>query len=246
LDELKNFYKLFSFSIFGFITLGTKSICNIDSYFYSSIQGTLESIQIILKNGRINDAYALLRKYYDSTIINIYSNLYLKDNHSLENFIVEKIDNWTTGTERLPEYRIMSQYITNSDKLGTIYRLLNADERYKKIRDRCNNHTHYNFYYNALLNDNEIYLPKRTSALNTFSNDIEQIFILHLSCLFYLSDHYMMSSDYSDYMDMGLPPEEGCEYNVAPFVQNVFNNYIKNTRPEIAKMIEQDSKMKLH
>ena len=70
--------------------MGTKAILNIDTYIFSSIQGTVDSIKTILTNGRINDSYALLRKYYDSTIINIYSSLYLQDNHSLENFIVEK------------------------------------------------------------------------------------------------------------------------------------------------------------
>jgi len=116
LDEMIDFYKSLSFSIFRFMTQGTKAICNIDSYVYSSVQGTLESIKNILRNGRINDSYALLRKYYDSSIINIYSNIYLNDNFSLENFVVEKIDNWLQGKEQLPEYRVMSQYIRKSDR----------------------------------------------------------------------------------------------------------------------------------
>ena len=42
----------------------------------------------------MNDAYTLLRKYYDAAIINIYTNLYLEDNFSIENFVVDKIENW--------------------------------------------------------------------------------------------------------------------------------------------------------
>lgn len=99
LSEYADFYKSLAFSVFGFITQGTKAICNIDSYVYSSIQGTLESIKDILIKGRINDSYALLRKYYDSTIINVYSNLYLNENFSLDNFVVKKIDNWLKGKE---------------------------------------------------------------------------------------------------------------------------------------------------
>ncbi|MGK7936890.1 MAG: hypothetical protein AB4206_14000 [Xenococcaceae cyanobacterium] len=245
LDEMIEFYKSFSFSIFNFITQGTKAICNIDSYVYSSIQGTLESIKNILQNGRINDAYALLRKYYDSTIISVYTNLYLNDNFSLENFVVEKIDNWLKGIEQLPEYRIMSQYIRNSTKLNEINDLLYKDDRYQEIRNRCNDHTHYNFYKNVLLNDNKIYLENRVSTLNTFSKDLEQIFILHISYLFYLNDHYMMSSDYVDSLNCGLTPEEDCQYFVAPYVQNVFNSVIKKNRMDLAEAIKNKTSMKL-
>ena len=95
----------------NWISQGTKAITNIDTYVYSSIQGTLESIHDLLLKGRINDSYALLRKYYDSSIINVYSNLYLSDHVSIDNFIVSQIDNWRKGTETLPEFRIMSKYI---------------------------------------------------------------------------------------------------------------------------------------
>jgi hypothetical protein len=125
-----DFYKSLSWSVFSFCSMGTNAICNIDSYVYSSIQGTLESIRMILNNGRINDAYALLRKYFDSAIINVYSNLYLKDHFSIENFVVEKINNWLKGKERLPEYRIMPNYIRSSDKVAVINNLLYADDRY--------------------------------------------------------------------------------------------------------------------
>ena len=89
LTQYAAFYKDLSFSIMGFMSMGTKSILNIDTYVYSSVQGTLESIYAILAQGRINDSYALLRKYYDVAIINIYSDLYLEDHFSLENFIVD-------------------------------------------------------------------------------------------------------------------------------------------------------------
>lgn len=105
-------------SVFSFASMGTKAFCNIDTYVYSSMQGTVESIKTILLAGRINDAYALLRKYHDSAVINVYSNLYLRNNFSIENFVVEKIHNWLQGKEKLPEYRIMSQYIKTSEALS--------------------------------------------------------------------------------------------------------------------------------
>jgi guanylate kinase len=37
-----NFYDLLTFSIMHFISMGTKSFLNIDTYVYSSIKGTIE------------------------------------------------------------------------------------------------------------------------------------------------------------------------------------------------------------
>ncbi len=245
LTEFSDFYGSLAYTTMRFMSQGTKAILNLDTYVFSSIKGTLDSIREILSNGRINDSYALLRKYYDSTIINVYTNLYLNDHFNLDNFIVEHIDNWRKGTETIPEYRVISKYIKDSTQLKPITDLLLKDKLYKNVRDRCNNHTHYNYYYNLLLNDNEIYLPERVKALDTFSADLTAVFVQHFAYLFYLNDHYMMSTDYVDYLDLGMTPEEGSQYWVSPFIQKVFDKWIKPYRPDIADEIKSNTSMKL-
>lgn len=245
LSSYIEFYETLSESVFRFCSMGTRAICNIDSYVYTSIQGTLESIRDTARKGRINDAYALLRKYYDSVIINIYSNLYLKNNFSIENLIVEQINNWLQGNERLPEYRIMSNYIRSSEELTVMNNLLYQDKRYREIRDRCNDHTHYNFFHNVLLNDNSVYIKNRLQTLDVLAEDTKNIFILHLAYVFYLNGHYMSSMDYVDCLECGMTPEEGSQYWVAPFVQDVFDGVIKKERPDLATAIKQHSDMKL-
>lgn len=81
--------------------------------------------------------------------------------------------------------------------------------------------------------------------LNDFSKDLENLFILHLSYLFYLKDQYMMSSDYVDSMDLGLTPEEGSQYFVAPFVQEIFDKVIKKDRMDLAIAIKNNTAMML-
>ncbi len=245
LDKMINFYKLLSFSVFSFLSHGVETLSGIDTYMFSSIQGTLESIKMILQNGRINDAYALLRKYYDSAIINIYSNAYLQDNFSENQLIVGKINNWLKGKDKLPEFKKMSEYIKTSEPLNDLNNVFYAHDIYIRIRDRCNNHTHYNFYYYALLNDNEIYMESRISALDALAQDLEKIFVLHLSYLFYLSDHYMASSDYRDALELGLTPEEDSQYFVAPFVQEAFTEFIEKDNKILADLIKQKTSMKL-
>lgn len=247
LAEYADFYLHLSGHISGWITLGTNSIINLDTWVFSSIQGTLESIHDILLKGRINDSYALLRKYYDSTIINVYSNLYLTDNFNIDNLVVLQIENWRRGKEKLPEYRTMSGYIKKSVLLAPITNLLNKDNTYKDIRNRCNNHIHYNYYSNLLFNDNFISLPnKREIMLDTFLMDLNNIFIQHFSYLFYLNEHYMTSTHYIDSLDVGLEPEEGSQYYVAEFIQKIFDAIIKAKRMDLAIALKNKTSMALN
>ena len=245
LNRFADFYKQLAMSVFQFLNVGTKEIWNIDTYVYSSMQGTVESIRMVLLAGRINDAYALLRKYYDSAMINVYSNLYLKNNRSIENFIVEKIQNWLQGKETLPEYRVMSQYVRESEFFNPINNLLYRDNRYKLLRDRCNDHTHYNFYHHVVLNDNEVYVESRGRWLDVLEKDVKDIFILHLGYVFFINDHYMSSSDYLDALECNIKPQEGSQYWVAPFIQDVFSDVITPSRPDITAVIRANSAMQL-
>lgn len=241
LQKYSEFYDALAVSIMAFDALGD----SLDTHTYLSIKGTIESIKDTLKKGRINDSYALLRKYYDSTIINTYTNVLISDNHDKEIFINTIVDNWGKGTGKMDDYYTMSNYLESSSKLIPINVLLNRDDRYKKIRKRCNDHIHNNFYRNLLLNDNEIYNPYRVKYLNTFAQDIQAIFIQHFAYIFYLNDHYMLSSDYADYIEMGMKPEEDSQYWVAPFIQEIFDEIIKPKRYDIAKEIKEKTCMQL-
>lgn len=243
------FYNRLSELNMSWITQGINGL-NIDTYVFTSIQGTLESIFDILKRGRINDAYALLRKYYDSAIINIYSNLYLEENFSIENFVVEKIDNWVKGKDSIPGFEKMSKYIINSKKVEPMTKLMyvNGDFKgspFEPLRKRCNDHTHYLYYGTLLLNDNTVYLDSRMKIIDTFRSDMREVFILHLGYLFFFNDHYMMSTDYTDCLDVGIAPEVDSQYWVAPFIQAIFNSVLNVYRPDVVNAIKQNTKMQL-
>lgn len=242
---LKGFYSSISMGVMTFIGYGTKSVFNLDTYFYSSISGTLESINDILLKGKINDSYALLRKFYDSTMINIYIDLYLNDNFSLENLTVEKIENWRNGTEAMPEYRIISKYIKESEKLKPISDLLNIENRYKEIRNRCNAHTHYNYFHNLLINDNKIFNDNRQNLLTIFESDLIHIFIQHFSFIAILNEYYLMSSDYIDSLELGITPEKNSQNWVAPYVQEIFDEYVKIHRNDVAEIIKKNIHLEL-
>lgn len=253
INELSEFYESLSNSTSSFLYPGTNVILNLDTHVFSSIKETIDSIYEILLKGRINDAYALLRKYLDSTLINIYSGIYLKDNFRIERYInepkytylEEHINGWVTGKTQLPNYRGISNYIRNSVSLMPITNLLYKDKLYSGIRERCNDHTHYNYYYALMLNIGDLYLTDRLKHLDIFLNDMTAGFIQHFAYLFYLKDEYLMSNDYVDYLDAGLQPPIESQYWVAPFIQNIFDEWIKTNRPDIAEEIKSRTSMHL-
>lgn len=248
LDKFISFYNSFSMSIMGFVTLGTRAVMNIDTYVYSSTQGTLESIKLVLEKGRIGDAFALLRKYHDSVTLNLYTNLYLEQNHDFQkSLLVQEVVDWLNSRKKLPHdnYGAMSKYLENSDQMKEIFGILYQDKSFRETRDRCNDHMHYNYFENVLINDNQVHFKNRISLLDLFRTDLENIFILHLSCIFYLNEHYMISSDYTDALDVGLNPEPDSQYWVAPFIQEIFSSTIEKKRPDVAEMIKKKTVMHL-
>lgn len=68
LQYMRHFYYSLSYSCHSFVASGTKGIVNYASYVYSAIEGTLASISTILSKGRINDAYAMIRKLFDDIV----------------------------------------------------------------------------------------------------------------------------------------------------------------------------------
>ncbi|GAB5512248.1 MAG: hypothetical protein Rhims3KO_36490 [Hyphomicrobiales bacterium] len=247
IERYAEFYEALSMSTFSFSTVGTTALCNIDTYVFSSLQNTLDSISDVLAKGRVNDAYYLLRKYYDASVINIYTNVYLKNECTLENFLVAKINNWLRGQENLPSYREMMNYLKSDANLDPMNKLLfqKGSKRYSDLRQRCNDHAHYNFYQSLLLNDGHVRVNTRRKWLDALAVDLKDILVLHLSYLFYVNDHYMGSSDYVDTIEMGITPDEGSQYWVAPFVQKVFTEVLQAERPDIARLLQDNTCMQL-
>ena len=240
LDECVKFYDRLSYSTFRFITggisVGTGMLFNLDSDIFLSISCSIKSIKRNLYDGQINDVYALIRKYYDVIIINIYEIILLKTEISIKNFIVEKIDKWLKGKEKLPRFKEMNILIRKCKDLKNINKIFDKDNRYENIRDRCNDHIHCNYFQYMQLNS-KINIQNGKIYIDLINDDLLDLIVLHFAYLFTLNGHYMTSSDYIDCLDLNIEPEEDSKYWVAPFIQEFFNKYIKIRRPDISKEI---------
>ena len=93
--------------------------------------------------------------------------------------------------------------------------------------DDCVHGNRYRFF---LFNCSDTYVEQREHFLNKIHKILLSLFTFHLSMLFSYNPHYLMASDYRDCLDLGLSPEAGSEYWIAPFAQEAFDKYIKPNR----------------
>ncbi len=249
LKDFINFYEHLSQNVFLFMSQGISGtgIFNIDSYIYYGTGGTLDSIRLVLEKGRINDAFALTRKYHDAVVMDIFKAFLIQEKYNpLDNkWTVKQIDEWAHSKGKMPKYEAMMKYIHRVSKNHGDPRDHFSVDRYTRIRNKCNNHQHHNSLSIMMFNDNAIHNDNRIKELGQLSICIKDIFTLHFAYFFHLHPAYMSSSDYREYMDVGETPPEGCQNWVAPFIQTTFDKYIKTRMPQLASYIRESSCMEL-
>lgn len=95
IDHMMDYYDGISDTSFSFIPNGTLTFGNYATYVYMSIRSTLGSIKMLLKEGHITDAFVLIRKLFDTVLVEIYLNVVREDQFDwMTNIVVKDVDEW--------------------------------------------------------------------------------------------------------------------------------------------------------
>lgn len=241
-----------------FGTLGLKGVIDLDRVIFESLAETMDTIFHTLSKGRINDTYALLRKYRDSITAHVYIILYLKNSFSesksnplhdfkvdfeKSKYIVQKIQDWIERKEKLPKYSDMILYILNEPFSDEYWALMNK-RYYVDLGKRCNDQLHLNFYGSFFQNIPD-YMYDRTPLLERLSKDIEALFIWHLTYILVFSGNLVVASDHLDYLECGQTPPENSQYWVAPVALKTYDETIRKKFPKLDKLIQDHTYMYL-
>lgn len=228
IDAMRSFYDSVSDTCMYFPKSGTRGIMNYATYIYMSMGGTLESIQMLLQKGRINDAYVLVRKLLDDAMVDIYIEVKRREEyHFISNPTVEEVNNWLQKKIRVPKTEVILKLLRTSKYTKDLYPFFGWDTYLKTNRQYLDDSVHENSYRRMLWNCNTICLDNREKHLDGISVLLSQILRVHLSFIFYLNDVYLMSSDYLDAMEVGMEPTENSENWIAPFALQAYQKYIK-------------------
>lgn len=229
LDEMMHFYECVSDRAFYFIPSGTKGFPNYETYYFMSIQGTLESIKVLLQKGRINDSLVLVRKMFDDILTEIYFAVILKEKYDItKSLYVEDVQKWLESSFRIPSLKKILKTIETSSYTKDLYPFFGWRTYLEHNRQFLDDSVHANKYSRVLYNCNTVYLKdKREKLLSSISVILNQLMMIQVAFIFHLNPAYLMASDYIDYLDCGGTPPEGSENWIAPFAQDAFDRYIK-------------------
>ena len=238
-------YGCFSFIPSGTFKPGTPYTGNFASYIYWALEGTLDSIQALLKKGRINDALVLVRKLFDDVLSEIYIHVTLKDKYDWENaFVVEDVDEWLNAKHKIPNINKILNSLKESQTTQKLYPFFGWETHLKKHRELLNDSVHSNRFQLLLLNCNRSHFGNREKHLQNISILLNQIITIHLAFIFYLNPIYLMASDYTAHMDAGLTPPDGSEAWIASYAQEAFDKYIK-PHARLAAFIRQECNLQI-
>lgn len=254
LKTIMQFYETLSWSNYSPVDfagiLSKSKVFNIPTFIFNSLAGTVESIFVLLQNGRCNDAMALVRKYCDTIILDIYLRILISElnnkvlsESSLKDILYNDVSRWIDSEGRLfDEKKIIKVYSKIAElnpKLTALFKLKDSKALYHKLREVCNDNMHNNYLYTLMANDADIIKARkdiRTVMIKNISKAIRHFFSIHFAFIYCADCAYFMSSDYIDYLDFGQQPPEGSERWIAPSVQEAFN-VLKVTEAEVAKYL---------
>lgn len=224
-------------------------------HIYSSIQGTIESIKILIYAGRLNDVFALSRKYDDAILTALYITKLIKQDESkiieteedlnsiLTNSLVREWSN--KGKQLYWKCDKLKDEIKKIDKY--MWELLGLQSnvpssckgKEKNQRQKCNDNVHYNSLSVFTNNDYETLQQnnKGLALLNQLYDVLMQSFAMHFSYLYIMKPYIYASNEYISSLEDGIQPEEGSERWVTSIVQDVFDKYIKAEYKEAANYL---------
>lgn len=234
--------------------------------FFNSIDNTLKSTLVCTRMGNFSDANILLRKYRDNLFqwLFIINSIDLIDGKKLDDILgdmpgdefsdesVERLSDAILSWFQDPElnakwrkqYFDITPYITALQSniliktcfdsyLKTTWDLLGTD---------LNNYTHGNGKLYLISNNIRGYSKKVIeSQIEGLVSRLWKTTACFLSVLILDQSYFIMSSDYTDYMDFGQTPPENSQYWVAPIIQDFIDKYITRIHPDLKRFLKDNN-----
>lgn len=234
LEDIRNniaFYEGVSESISGMIdTIYFPN--NVGSIIFSAIANRLKTMRFAVRNGFISDAYVLMRMIYEDIFTFIYLEVRMGDGRGDDG-----IKQWIQGKKKLHSLNIkqLLSFLTgNNTGIEKCFDLLDVSGKHIGIKSYCNDYVHNNRLSNLVLNTD--CLTDGKAHYERMSEYLEALKSLLFAVICILKPHYASSSDYMDHAELGLSPPDGCQYWVAPFMQEEFDRLYTSNR-ELAEII---------
>ncbi len=212
-----------------------------------SVLLTMESVISCCESGCIADANTLLRKYRDDLFFLLYISHYHAQDADTEKIrkIKQKIDEWTKNElDNLNIGKVLGD-IASVPRIQHAIDQYNLKESFKKIGEQLNNYVHGNgpIYYNRnYIIEGKDALPDAISQIVFFAKKITVVFLF---LLMLIDSPLVASEDYIDFLESGQTPPEGCQYWVAPFIEEFIKENISLIDTNCLEYLKDNTSMRL-
>ena len=240
---------------FGFLSF-SRDYVSCDKYIFSmqklstATELTVGSMISCCECGCIADAYSLLRKYRDDLFFYLYVVVY-NANNMLDNktpTVVEMESNimrWIKNDLRDLYIGDVLKAISRSPQTKDSVKKYKLKKYFDTIKVKLNDYVHSNgiSFYNQNVN---AYKEKELhNQLAMLLKDMRFITVTFLFLLTLTSPHYIMSTDYVDYLEYNMTPPNGSQYWVAPFVNDFFKKNLDLIDETCMKYLQENTPMEL-
>lgn len=223
-----------------------KRSCIVGTELLDSTVMTLKNIKSCLANGSLSDAYTLLRKVRDESLLFLYFLTIVKSHYSNRvniNKQIKHLFDWYDSKISYIKNEDIFNYIRNYQNVDSVISEHNLDTEWEALRIKLNDYVHTKGRRNAFSNYSQIY--DYESGFEEIREDIKYVAVSFIFILLLIDDTIIMSTDYIDHLEMNMTPPEGSQYEVAPIVQNFINTYLKSYNNELVYFIKETSIMNI-
>lgn len=204
-----------------------------------STESTLKSIRTLIDYGNFSDVNVLVRKLRDDLFLYLYF-LEVGNRNDYKNSSKHESNGFDWMEGKLKDLKLTDTliYLLKNKEIDKVIRKYNLRKVWKDIGMNLNNFVHANGMSYVQMNY-ATFDPKRIEKiLKDIKLKIEYILSIFVILLILIKPNLIASSDYIDALDLGIQPENGSEYFVAPFIQHYLDEYIVNLNPDIKNFIK--------
>ncbi|MEF7496543.1 hypothetical protein V4V34_18570 [Lysinibacillus sphaericus] len=204
-----------------------------------STENTLKSIRTLIDYGHFSDVNVLVRKFRDDLFLYLY---FLEVGNRYDNKSISKHENncfdWIEG--KLKDFKLTDIliFLMKNKEVEKVINRYNLRKVWDDIGMNLNNFVHANGLSYVRMNYANFNSKSIERILKDIKFKMEYIISIFVILIILIKPNLIAASDYVDALDLGIQPEMGSQYFVAPFIQNYLDEHIVNLNPEIKNFIK--------
>lgn len=243
LNYLVDFYE--SLSDYALEDSVTANVGNMDFNLFEDMKGSLGSLTDLLEKGRVLDAFAILLRLMDNSLYHIYTVLYC---HDLRRYGVsprEQAMDWLIAEDLLPDMEEVIAYISEYEDVYEITGKFHGRFDLRVVRHNISSFNQRYTLIHNFLNHELVRSEVHLLQLQTIDDTLSHVVTHHMAYLFYTNEDYMRRNYLEEFLAEGVVPSEESIYEVAQFIQNFCNRFMKPLYPELYEEIKRKTRMRL-